>query len=353
VLGPLVGGFITDKLSWRWIFYLNLPVGIAAAAIIGIALVEPQREERPVIDYAGAAILTGAVTTLLLVLGSSRLFTGRNAALTVLVIVLFAIFAAVERRAKDPIVPFSLFRNRVVAVSIGIGFLAGISMFAAITFVPLLAQGVFGATATEAGTFLTPLMLSWVIASIIGGRLLIHVGSRVLVLSGLTMMSAGFVALATFSRHTPRGVMMAELVLIGCGLGLTMLTLLIAAQHSVPRELLGITTSLNQFSRSIGGALGVGILGALLATGLGRYSDNPNALINREARASVSPSELAALQGELESTLRQIFTVSAAVAGLALLMGFALPPGRVGEAHGERMVMAEMATLEPESEPEG
>ena len=360
VFGPLVGGFITDQLSWRWVFLINLPVGIAAAAIIGFGLVEPKREERPTIDYLGATVLTVAVTMLLLVLGEgsspARLLRPGNLALVASIGVLFAFFIRVEKRAKDPIVPLELFRNRVVSVSIVVGFLAGIAMFAAITFVPLLAQGVFGATATQAGSFLTPLMLSWVLASIVGGRLLIRLGSRSLVIAGLVFMIGGFASLATFSHDTPRFVMRIELIFIGTGLGLTMLTLLIAAQHSVPRDQLGITTSLNQFSRSIGGALGVAILGAILAAGLADYTQDPNALVSPEARARIAPADLAALQGELELTLRKIFWACTAVVVAALGVAFLMPAGKIGaSAHedtGERFVVAEMTNIDAAHEPE-
>jgi EmrB/QacA subfamily drug resistance transporter len=355
VFGPLVGGFITDQLSWRWVFLINLPVGIAAAAIIGFALVEPPRHEAPAIDYLGATILTAAMTVLLLALGAQNILTVRNIVLLAIVVASVLWFVQVEKRAKDPVVPLTLFRNRVVAVAVVVGFLAGIAMFAAITFVPLLAQGVFGATATEAGSFLTPLMLSWVLSSIVGGRLLIKLGSRVLVFTGLAAMLIGFTALATFTETTPRLLMMAELVFIGAGLGLTMLTLLIASQHSVAREQLGITTSLNQFSRSIGGALGVAILGALLSAGLAQYSDNPNALVNAEARAHISAAELSNLKHALEGTLRSIFAVCAGVCGLSIVTALMMPRGKVGVVHGEpgkRMVIAEMTNIDADHEPE-
>jgi EmrB/QacA subfamily drug resistance transporter len=356
VVGPLIGGFITDQWSWRWVFYLNLPVGIAAAIIIGIALVEEKREERPKIDYAGAFVLTAAVTLLLLIFSEGQspraLLEPRALALMALIIVLFALFVRIERRAPDPIIPFSLFRNRVVTVSIIVGFLAGVAMFAAITFVPLLAQGVLGTTATTAGSLLTPLLLSWVFTSIVGGRLLIKLGSRPLVIAGLALMIAGFFALASFHKTTPWSTLIIELVVIGAGLGLVMLTLLIAAQHSVPREQLGITTSLNQFSRSIGGALGIALLGAVLASGLASFSDNPNALVNAEARAQMAPATLVALQHALEGTLRNIFLICAIIVFVSLVISLALPGGKVESAHTERMVMAEMTTIDAEHEPE-
>ena len=350
VVGPILGGFITDQLSWRWVFYINLPVGIAAMAIIGFALVEPKRHDRPKIDYAGAITLTAAVTLLLLILGER--VSLRSLLLLIPVVALFVWFVRIERRAPDPVVPFALFRNRVVSVSIIVGFLAGVAMFAAITFVPLFAQGVLGATATGAGSLLTPLLLSWVLSSIVGGRLLIKLGSRPLVIAGLVFMIAGFFLLSRFYRTTPHWVLVVDLVLVGCGLGLVMLTLLIAAQHSVPREQLGITTSLNQFSRSIGGALGVALLGAVLAAGLASFSADPNALVNPAARENMSPATLAALQHALEGTLHNIFLVSGAVVAVSLLVAFTLPGGKVGEAHAERMVMAEMTTIDPEHEPE-
>ncbi|HJR07941.1 MAG TPA: MDR family MFS transporter [Pyrinomonadaceae bacterium] len=387
VIGPVVGGFITDQLSWRWVFYINLPVGLAAALILGLALKEPKRTVRPSIDYAGAALLMAAITMLMLALvegGASiaALISARNLALFAGAATLAAVFAWVERRAADPLIPFQLFRNRVVAVSVAAGFLAGVGMFGAISFVPLFAQGALGLTATQAGSLLTPLLMSWVGMSVIGGRLLLRVGYRPTCIVGFALMTLGFILLSTFQRETARIWLYVDLILIGAGLGLTMLTLLIAVQQSVARTQLGIATSLNQFSRSIGGAVGVAVMGAVLSAGLASRLDevargtgsvlsptraaelaaNPNALIDPQARAALPPGVLDALRGAMAGAIHNVFWVGTVLAGLALVVSFYLP--RAGDAKtapptedecchetGERMVMAEFTTIDPEHEP--
>jgi EmrB/QacA subfamily drug resistance transporter len=390
VVGPIVGGFITDQLSWRWVFYLNVPFGLAAALVMGLALREPARQERPAIDYAGAATLMAAITLLMLALveggGSLATLTApRNLALFAAAGVLTALFAWIETRASDPVVPFKMFRNRVVAVAIGAGFLAGVSMFGALTFVPLMAQGALGASATEAGSLLMPLMLSWVGLSVVGGRLLLRVGYRRTCIVGFALLTLGFVLLSNFGRATARVWLYVDLVMIGAGLGLTMLTLLIAVQQAVPRAQLGVATSLNQFFRSIGGAVGVAVMGTVLSAGLasqlgemaraGRASltperaaelaANPNALIEPQARAAMRPDTLDALQDALAASIRNVFWVGTVLAGLALLVTFRLPRDGgvgVGDARpseescsveaGERLLVAELAPLDPEHEPE-
>ena len=387
VVGPVVGGFITDQLSWRWVFYINVPFGILAAVIMQLALREPKRSLRPVIDYAGAALLMASITLLMLALveggATLRAFaSGRNLALLAGAAALGALFIRVERRAHDPIVPLGLFRNRVVSVSVAVGFLAGVAMFGAISFVPLFAQGALGATATEAGSLLTPLMLSWVVLSIVGGRLLLKVGYRPTTLAGLLILTLGFAMLSSYQRTTPRVWLYVDLALIGAGLGLTMLTLLIAVQQSVGRAQLGIATSLNQFSRSIGGAVGVAIMGAVLSAGLASHlqgvarsgagpltperaaelASNPNALIEPQARAALPPEVLDELQESMASAIHRVFWTGTVLSGLALLVAFYLPTrADAGVAPpdaeacraetGERIIMAELATLEPEDEP--
>jgi len=382
IIGPLIGGFITDQLSWRWVFYINLPIGIVTALIIGLSLKEPKRTQKPSVDYAGAALLMLAISLLMLALvegGSSlaTLFSPENILLIGGAVVLLAIFAWVEKRAPDPIIPFELFRNRTVAVSVAAGFLSGVAMFGVISFVPLFAQGALGSTATAAGSLLTPLMLSWVTFSVIGGRLLLKLGYRNITLAGFSVLTLGFGMLAMFERETPRFWLYFDLVIIGAGLGMTMLTLLIAVQQAVHRSKLGIATSLNQFSRAIGGAFGVAIMGAFLTASLAtqlnqaaqtgtagltveraaELASNPNALIEPKAKASLQPETLEVLQVSMARSNHLVFWVGAAFSALAFFVTLLLPKhdnktkATAGEELGEKMIMSEQTMINARNQP--
>lgn len=385
ILGPLAGGFITDHWSWRWVFYINIPFGLAAAAVVGFTLIEPKRTERPVIDYSGATTLTIAVTLLLLALvESSEPHVWTQPWMWMLVVgtcVFGALFARAERRAKEPIVPFSLFNNRIIAVGSLISFLVGAAMFGAITFIPLFVQGVLGGTATQAGVLLTPVLLGWVTMSVVGGRLMFRVGYRPTILAGLMLLVASSLALATFGPGTPRAALMIDVGAMGCGMGLVMFALIVTMQNAVDRSQLGIATSLNQFSRSIGQTLGVAAMGMVMTISLTshladiqqtsgqppqeveRIVHNPSALIDPIARGQLAPELFTALSAALGGALRWVFIGGLAFAVLSLIAGFMLPraPAATTEspepkespsaADCQRMLMAEMATMDADHEP--
>ena len=347
ILGPLAGGFITEQWSWRWVFYINIPVGLAAAFVVGLALAEPEKTKRPQIDYWGATLLTFSITLLLILIGEVKdwriwAHPGMMASAAG-VIILTWLFVRSERRAAEPIMPFSIFRNPVVFYGFITGLLVGTAMFGAIAFIPLFVQGTLGGTATEAGSILTPLLLGWVVFALIGGRLMLRVGVRPMVVSGLAAVFVSFIFLARFNQFTPRWALLADIGLLGSGMGLTMLTLIIATQNSVERDQLGIATSLTQFSRSIGGAVGVAVMGTVLMVGLAsqkgeiqrlsglseaeveKIVSNPSALIEPGLRSQLPPTLLHAMEGALAHALHNVFIVGAVFAALALLSGFRMP----------------------------
>jgi len=388
ILGPLAGGFITDHISWRWVFYINIPFGLAGAIVVGLALVEPKQHSKPVIDYFGAVWLTIAITLLLLVLvesGDPTIWTNPITLIGVAGILIFsALFAWTEQRAQEPIVPFSLFRNRIIAAGSVTAFMVGAAMFGALSFIPLFVQGALGGTATEAGALLTPFLLGWVTMSVVGGRLMFRIGYRPTILAGLVVLVASFGVLATFGSTTPRSWLIGDVLAMGIGMGLVMFALLITVQNSVDRSQLGIATSLNQFSRSIGQTVGVAVMGTVMTISLAshiaeiqkesglpeadvaRTVHNPSALIDPIARAAQNPELIKAMKGALSGALHNVFLTGVAFAVLAFLSGFWLPAGEMKTetkaakeqdkiprtpAECQRMLMAEMTTMDAEQEP--
>ncbi len=376
IIGPVVGGFITDQLNWRWVFFINLPIGIVAAVIIGLALREPKVRNRPTIDYAGAILLMTAISLLMFAMAEGEgagMFASQNLLLVAVAGVMLVAFVFVEKRAADPIIPFDLFRNKTLSIAVLAGFLGGVAMFGVISFIPLFAQGSLGFTATEAGSLLTPLMLTWVAMSVIGGRLMLRVGYRIITILGYAVLTLGFVFLAWFDRDTNYVWLYIDLMIIGGGLGLTMLTLLIAVQQAVERSKLGVATSLNQFSRSIGGAFGVAVMGVVLTAGLASelrrsasaggplteaqaiaFASNPNALIEPEARAEVPAETLEVLQTALAEAIHPVFWVGAFTAGLGLIVVLFLPKKNEEEeaVDGERLIMAEQTVINARNQPD-
>src|SRR5215216_4635543 len=267
IVGPLLGGFLVDQLSWRWIFYINVFPGLLAAALVAFAWRDHHAhgQERPTVDYAGAALLTVSVVMLLLGLMSSGLSSW---ILIAGALVLVALLVWVERRAADPVLPLPLFRDRLFSTATAHGILTGWALFGSVSFIPLFVQAVLGTSATQAGITITPMLLGWVTASIIGTRLMLTIGYRKLGLIGTALFSVGAFLMSTAGMNTSQISLMVFVALMGIGMGLSIPSFLIAVQTSVKRRQLGTATSTLQFSRSIGGTLGVSVMGAALSTRL-------------------------------------------------------------------------------------
>jgi len=352
IVGPLAGGLITDHLSWRWVFYVNVPFGLAAVALIRAGLEEPPpHREGPSVDYAGVGLLSGSLTALLLGLlevgkGGSTL-EPRLVGLFALALVLFALFARNERHAGEhALVPVVLLQNRIFRVSSSVSFLTGVGLFGTISFIPLFVQGVLFGSATRAGSALTPLLLGWVILSIVSGRLILLMGYRLPVVSGMIFFAAGFVWLMQLGPESAASDLIFPMALMGSGMGLVVLALMLAVQGSVPRRLLGTATSSNIFFRSIGGAVGVAVMGSVMShrmsARLAGLADerlrvlaaNPDAIVNQATRQALSPEAQQWLRAALADSLHAVFVCGLVAAALALAISLRFPAGSARDLAG-------------------
>jgi EmrB/QacA subfamily drug resistance transporter len=311
LVGPLLGGLLTDYVSWRWVFYINLPFGALAMWLIGSGLPPGRSTQRtPTIDYAGIGSFAVGVSALLLALVQA----GRVGAwwsldvvgLFLVAAVALGLFVSAERQAREPMVPLTLFANRIVLAAIVTGFLAGMAMFGAISFVPLFLQKVSGTSATVAGFVLTPFVIGWVVLSAVSAKLVLRIGYRTVVFAGMLCLAAAFVLLARWDATLTPTTAMGHVLLAGVGMGLNMVPMIIAVQGAVPRSELGIATSLTQFFRAVGGAIGLSVMGAVMAQ-----------------RLHGGLSTVEALHG--------VFTVGLVICVAAVLAAFLVPPGRAHE----------------------
>jgi EmrB/QacA subfamily drug resistance transporter len=320
LMGPWAGGLLTDHVSWRWVFYINLPFGAVAMALIATALTTVSRPaRRPIVDGAGVVLFAAGVSALLLgIVEAGRVGSWSRievVALLVLGAIVLVAFVAVERRAAEPIVPLRLFKNRMILAAVVTRFLAGMAMFGALSFVPLFLQSVTGATATRAGLVLTPFVLGWVVMSVVSARLVLRVGYRIVVLTGMASLTVAFLLFRRWSVTLTPGSAMIDVLLAGIGMGMVVVPMLIAVQSVVVRSDLGAATSLTQFFMSIGGALGLSLMGAVMSQRL--HAGLP-----------------------MVEALHGVFVVGSGVCAAALASAFMVPSGRAqdlarGDLRGE------------------
>ncbi len=317
VAGPIVGGFITDTLSWRWVFYVNIPFGLASLLLIGLALRERIVRRPHRIDYAGALALTAGLA--LLLLGLLRAGEGRGWAAPDVVgslavgALLLGVFLRVESRAGEPVLPLRLFRRRLIGVVFAGGVLIGAGMFGVTSYLPLFVQGVLGGTAITAGTVVMPFALGWSLASTASGRIILRFSFRTSVVAGMTAMLLAGLLLQFVPGRAELLWPVVVAALFGIGMGFSSTAFIIAVQNAVGWEERGIVTALVGFSRTIGGAVGVAALGTVLSAamrsrlGMATSETSSNALLNPELRAALDPAQLATLRAALADALGAVY----------------------------------------------
>jgi EmrB/QacA subfamily drug resistance transporter len=320
ISGPLLGGLIVHALGWRWVFYVNVPFGLLSAAMLVTFYRDPERAAAPGrLDVAGALILSLTVLALLAGVG------GRSPAVTLPLAALgLAAFLAVERRAPEPMIPLSLFRDRVIAVASVAGALMGAVMMASLTYLPLHVQSVLRGSPTEAGTAVAPMLIGWPVASAVAGRLLARVSYRALVRVGLAALGAATFALwRLLAGGAGTGAMRVVMLVFGAGMGLANTAMIVVVQERAGFAMRGVATASTMFFRTIGGAVAVGALGALLARRVA--GDVPESLLRQmlgpEHGAGVDPAVLHAAGAHLAGAMVVVFGAIAALGALAALTG--------------------------------
>jgi EmrB/QacA subfamily drug resistance transporter len=360
VVGPTIGGYLTDNVGWRWVFYVNIPVGILAVAVVFLTM--PRTKHNASwrdIDFLGAGLLAATLVPLLVGFSITRDHNFNSPevlGLLGLAAVMAVLFFIVEQRVAHPIVPFVLFKNVTFAVSSVTGFLIAFGMFGAIVYIGLVYQGVLGIGATNSGLLATPMMVGLVVASIITGQLMIRITRyRFLGTIGLIVMVFGLYGLAQVRVGTPEIEIVRDLIMVGIGLGVSMPLYINATQSALPREYLGVATSQIQFWRNVGGTVGVAILGAVISHELPDRIKTQVAALNLppeiaapllsggSAQAIFDPVKIAAtkaslpaqaqplfdqvveaIRGALALSLHDVFTYAAVVVSVAVVVSLFL-----------------------------
>jgi EmrB/QacA subfamily drug resistance transporter len=331
VVGPALGSIITTTVGWRWVFFVNAPVGVVAALLIGRFLHEHLVRHRHRLDLAGAAILTAALVALLFDALEGGELWGWTSPLTIGLVAaslaLLAVFWAWERRLDEPLIDLGLLEVPVIRAGLAIGALSGVVMFCLSTYVPPLVQGVMAGNALEAGVAVAAMSIGWPVGSITGGRALIRWGARPVVLVGTAMLVVGtlIVTQATRPGTLAEGLAIAAAgeTFTGLGMGLSAATILIMVQGAVPWQRRAVATGLVQFSRTIGGAVGVGLLGGIVTASVGPASA---IVLDPVGRNTIPVAQLAAMRSDLSFGLEWVFILVALDAAVVAAVALRLMP---------------------------
>ncbi len=317
VAGPLLGGFFVDQISWRWVFYVNMPIGVIAILIVIFKLQLRTPHNRHRIDYLGATLLTGGVGALILLTSWGGVEYGWGStiivSLGVVGAVLIAAFLWQERRAVEPIVPLTLFRSRVFNVSSAMGATIGMAMFGAIIFIPLYLQLVYGSSATRSGLQMLPLMIGLLAAAILSGRAISRIGRyRMFPIAGTGTLVVGMFLLSRLGAGTAPWLASVYMLVVGIGIGLVMQVLVLVVQNDADPRDIGVATATATFFRSMGGSFGVAIFGAIFAARLAHeLSHLPAAVVERlGSGVQLSPAEAALLPPTMHAEFLDAFAAA-------------------------------------------